>query len=332
MKAIDDGLAAGALTWLVTGDATLLVDRAAERLVAWGRERCGPPQFNLSVFHASDASATEAFAAARTLPMMAGLRVVVVREIDQGSDDLLAALLAYAAEPSPSTLLVVCGSGLPKTRKGGSNWGARVPKALGERGRHLKLASADVPPVAFVREHARSLGKELGPAEGTLLVELVGADLSVLAHEVEKLALYVGDDQRIGAEAVQAASSLLAEAVVWDLTTGIAARDARVALASLHRLLEDGDASHRLLGLVVWQLRQVLQVAELSARGANPFQIGQAVRMHTDKVRGILKRLGDTPPDTAGMLERVARANRAMNSHRAGDRRVFEALVLELCA
>lgn len=327
-KALDEGVR----TWLFTGDAPLLVERAAAAVAAWGRERCGPPQFNLTTVHAADDSAVSAFASARTLPMLADLRVIVVRELEQSADGVLAAFAGYLAHPSPSTLLIVSGSGFPAVKKGGSNWSAKIAPLIKVAGKHVKLSVKDVAPASFAREHARSIGKDLGAQEAKLLVETVGTDLGTIAREVEKVAVYAGDEPRITREAIQAASSLLAEAVVWDLTTGIAARDASIALPALLRLLDGGDASHRLLGLTVWQLRLALQVVELHAMGRREPEIRDAVSMQPQQIARIIAAVGKNAPSTASTLERIARANRLMNSHRAGDRRIFEGLVLELCS
>lgn len=326
-KALDEGVR----TWLITGDSPLLVERAAGVVLAWGRDRCGPPQFNLTVAHAADDSAVAAFSSARTLPMMADLRVIVVRELDQGTEAVLGALAGYLAKPSASTLLIVSGAGFPPIKKGTSNWSLKITPLIKTAGRHVKYSASDVSPVSFAREHARSIGKELGAHEATLLVELVGTDLGALAREVEKVAVYSGDTAKITTDAIQEASSLLAEAVIWDLTTGIAVRDAEIAIPALHRLLDSGDASHRLLGLVLWQLRQALQIVELQAAGRGEYEILNAVKGQPAQIRRILATIGKNPPSTAAVLERVARANRLMNSHRAGDRRIFEGLVLDLC-
>jgi DNA polymerase-3 subunit delta len=332
VRDLEEGLQAGTLSWLILGDASLLVDRAVERLVAWGRERCGPPQFNLSKVYASEANATSAFSTARTLPMMAGLRIVVVRELDQADDAFWEALVSYLAEPSPSTLLVCAGSGFPKAKKGGANWSARVQKvAVAPRARILKLGSDAVAPGALARQHAKTLGKDLGENDARLLVDLVGGDLGRIVQEIEKLALYVGDAPKIGTDDVHAACSLLAEAVVWDLTAGIASKNPKRALAALHRMLEDGEPEHKLMALVVWQLREVLQIGELIGQGRNDWDIAQALRSRADRVREVRASLS-SEPDAARMMERVARANQEMNSHRAGTRRVFEALIVDLCA
>ncbi len=327
---VRDALESGKRCWVITGDASILVDRALNDLVAWGRERCGPPAFNLSTAHGSDPAAVQAIATARTLPMMAPLRVVVVREIDQAEDAFFAALVGYLEEPCPSTLLVVAGAGFPKVRKGGSNWATRVANAVKRHGVQQKFSSEDVSPVAFAREHASSVGATLGPVEARLLVDLVGRDLGLLAREVEKIALYVGASP-IDVDAVHAACTQLAEAEVWALTSAIVARDPASAMTSLQRLLDGGDAPHRLLGLVVWQLRQVLQIIELARAGRSERDIREAVRGVRSEVVAKAVANAQKTPGSAAVLETLARANRSMNSHRAGDRRVLEALVLELC-
>jgi len=49
-------LSSGTMLWLVTGDARLLVERAVDEIVAWGKLRCGPPAFNLTIARAGDDS------------------------------------------------------------------------------------------------------------------------------------------------------------------------------------------------------------------------------------------------------------------------------------
>lgn len=330
-REIEEGLARGVRVWVVVGDAPLLIERATAALVGWGLARCGPPALNRARFDLGPDAATTVFSVARTLPMLADLRVVEVRGIDGAEDSFFEALVKFTQEPS-STLLVLSGPGFPKVTKGRTAWASVLAKQLGDKGRVIKVSAQDLPPERFVREHAHAQGKAIDPDTARLVVQLVGGDLSVLAREVEKLATFVGDAPAIAPTDVHAATSLLAEAAVWDLTTGIAARDPRGALVALQRLLDDGDASHRLIALVLWQVRQILQVAEGMAAGLDDGAIHLASGMRPDQVSRLRRAIGKArPPTAAAVLSRIARANLDMNSHRAGDRRVFEALVLDLC-
>ncbi|MCB9681393.1 MAG: DNA polymerase III subunit delta [Alphaproteobacteria bacterium] len=316
--------------YLVVGAEALLVERAVTALVDAVSPEIGPPAFNLSMHRAGDADAAEALGAARTLPMMAGRRLVVVRDLHEGSDAFFTDLESYLEAPSPSTTLVLAGTGWPTVRKGGRAWGSRIPKRVDAVGIVLKYATADADPVRFVTQAAADLGHALTSQDARLLVDLIGRDLGRLARELDKVSLYVGPGQPIDGAAIGAACSALAEKEVWDLTSGIAARDAEAALGALHRLLEQGDAPHHMLALVGWQLRTVLRVAELVRHKAPEDRIRAEVRMRPDQYQRVRRAVGRDTRGAAEMLERLARANRAMNSARSGDRRVLEALVIDL--
>ena len=72
---------------------------------------------------------------------------------------------------------------------------------------------------------------------------------------------------------VAAAGSMVAEAVIWDLTAGLAARDPELALDALHRLQDSGDDARKLLGMIAWQMREILRVAELAASYGSAFRL-----------------------------------------------------------
>ncbi len=331
MSALEAGLKEPtAPIWLIVGDAPLLVDRAVERIVEAIRPRVGVPAFNFGRFRAPE-DGVAGLAAARTLPMMAPLRLVVITELGQGEDAFFTAVQEYAEAPSPSAVVVLAGRGFPAVRKGGTNWGSRIRNRVKKTGVVLGYKAGDVAPWRFAIEQARGLGHDLSRADAELLVELVGADLGTLAREVDKATLYVGPGEAVTADAIHAACSALAEAVVWDLTAALAARDEAAAVAALHRLIQDGDAPHRLLALVAWQLRSLLQASEMIAAGARDDEVRRATRMRWDVFKRVRPRLAAYPPPHA-VLARLARANREMNSHRAGDRRIIEELVLDLCA
>lgn len=314
--------------WLITGKEALLVDRAVGAIIDAVSPGCGP-SFNISSVRLSDGGGPDALGTANTLPMMAERRLVVVRELEKGDNAFFDALLRYLDNPSPSTTLVVCGSGYPKVVKGGKNWSAKVNKAAKAAGIVHKFSDRDVDPVRFAMQHATSLGHQLGSREARLLVELVGSDLGIVAREVEKASLFVARGDAIDGQAVEQACSLVAEAEVWDLTAGVVARDPNKALAALHRLLEEGEASRRLVALVVWQIRSVLRVAELTRRRMPDRQIQSELRLRPQVYARIRRLLSAGFPGAAVVMSRLARANRAMNSHRAGDRRVLEDLVIE---
>jgi DNA polymerase III subunit delta len=317
---------------LVVGDAGLLVDRAVKLVEATVLPQCGIPAFNHAAFRFSEPGVSNALSVARTLPMMADLRLVVVRDLQAADATVLEAFWEYASAPVEGTVLVLAGEKFPAGKKGQKNWGTRIRNAVKKVGYVVPLSNRDVSAVAFVQQQVASAAKEISRRDAELLVELVGEDLARLSLEVDKLALFVGADRVIGSQAIHQASSLLAEAVIWDLTTALANRNANAAIASLHRLLEAGDAPHRLLAMVVWQFRTVLQAIEMLRAGVSEDTVRRQTRLRWETlnvVKGLVR--ADADASAAVVLRDLAEANRQMNRHRAGSRRVLESLVLELC-
>ncbi len=315
---------------LIYGDEALLVRREVEALV----EAAVDPalrSLNLAEYRAAEAEG--ALSVARTQPMMARRRAVVVRELERAPVALLDALLDYVKHPNPSTVLVLTGAKLPPAA-GGVDRGRRLANAVKklEAGLVKRLRAGDVRPETFAAEHARAAGCELDPRAARLLVELVGTDLGTLAGELDKAIAWLGGEGRIDAEVVATVSSAVAEAEIWDLTNALAGGDADASLAALFRLLEEGGAgeAHRLLGLVTWQVRQLLVLqSAMRSRGPLPDSWKRVPRRHREASERALRA---RPLAPARVLGALARANRAFNRSRAGARRVLEGLVLELTA
>lgn len=321
--ALHEGLTS---VYVLVGDEGLLVRRA--EALAEGRALDGVmAAFNHAVFRAGDEGSADALSVARTLPMMSARRVITLRDIHEAPPTLMENLLEYCQDPSPTTVLIITGSAWPKA-SGGTDWGRRLENKVKKSGYVLRLRSKDQDPVAFAQATADELGCRLARDDARMLVDMVGKDLGRIRRELEKAALFLGGSGEISAQVLEKVCSLLAEAEIWSLTDAVMARDADRALATAHRLLEAGKRgeAHRLVAMVSWQLRQLLTLQQSLDAGEG----GQGVRMPRWKLKAAGEALRRAPLDPARVLERLARANQAMNSHRAGDRRVFEGLLLDL--
>ncbi|MEN9787089.1 MAG: hypothetical protein RLZZ299_2353 [Pseudomonadota bacterium] len=282
---------------------------------------------NHAVFTAGEEAALGFREAARTQPMMAARRLIEIRQVQEANAALLDAILAYVQAPCPTAVLLLCGERLPAAT-GGVDRGARIRNAVKKTGMVLDLDGEGTDPRAFAAERARALGVSVERAALASLVEVSGGDLGALAADVETCAQYAGPGGTIDAAAVAAVCPWVAEASVWALTDAIVGRDADAALASLHRLLEDGEAPHKILGSIAWQLRQTLLVQDALRRGIPEREAG--IRMPPGKVRAIRDAVQARPQSPSQVLEALARVNHRMNSSRAGDRRQVEAFVLQL--
>ena len=311
---------------LLTGDEVLLLQRAEDDIIKRALPE-GRSGFNFSSHSAADGGEA-ALSDARTIPMMVRRRVVLLRDIDKATAPLLQKIMAYAESPSETSLLVLVGPKLPPA-SGGKNHGSRLRNLVKKIGGVYKYSSRDVRPDAFIQEHVRRYQCTISGRAARLLPELVGADLGRLQGELDKLINYVGGPgNAISVEAVETVCSIVAEAVIWDLTDALLRQNVDRAMAATHRLLEDGQASHRLLSTVTWQFRQLLELQEALQRGGG--LPGRWARTSSRKVREAQQLLKQRPLSPADILGALSDANRAFNRSRAGDRRVLEGLILRL--
>jgi len=310
---------------LLLGEETLARRQAEQE---WVSKVFGDasPGFNLATFSAAD-GAERSLEVARTMPMMAKARVVIVRDMEQASVDLLDDLLAYVEKPNPSTMLILNGLKLPAAQ-GGVDRGRRLEGKLRHCGEVSRFKVGQRDPVQFAVERATSCGCAMDTRAARLLVELVGSDLGRIQMETDKLIAFVGGEGAIDTDAVEAVSCMVAEAIIWDLTDALVRKDSNQALTVAHRLLETGESPHRLLAMITWQFRQLLTLQECLEQGRSPREAG--VRMPGRKITSAQKLLRRRPIDATRIFDQLCAANRSFNRSRAGDRRVFEGLLLDI--
>ena len=91
----------------------------------------------------------------------------------------------------------------------------------------------------------------------------------MLASEIDKLALHVGEGKRIEVAHVDAVVPATRMHEVYELTNRLATGDQRGACVMLRRILGEGEPPVRLLAFLASNLRGALHVAELREQVTN---------------------------------------------------------------
>ncbi len=316
---------------LVHGDATPLVEAEVARWIARWEPLAQPASFNRSVWGAGDERSVDALADARTPPMMAAVRLVVVRDLHDGTNGFFEALEAYLESPVLDTRLLLTGHGFPRVVKGGRNWASRIPRRVASAGEVVRCRVRDVSPRRFAQDHARSLDRVLEPEAAALLEALVGDDLAKLAREVEKLDLAVEPGARIDAAAVGEAVASTAGEDAFVVLRAIVARDTAEALGRVSRLMDEGESVDRFMGALLWKARQIVQATPLVRRGMDPRGVGQAIGMRPGDAAALVRALSEQPPPPR-LVPRIVETWTQLRSARGDARRRVEALVLALAS
>ena len=143
-------------------------------------------EFNLTVFYGLDTDIDTVISAARRYPMMAEHQVIIVKEAQMIKN--IDALINYLRVPQPSTLLVFA------HKNGSLDKRKKVAVELERCGVVLdskKVNDNQLP--QFINNYMREKGLVADNKAVLMLAESVGADLSRMAGEIDKLSILKGE-------------------------------------------------------------------------------------------------------------------------------------------
>jgi len=179
------------------GEESYYIDKIADFIA----EHALPPEqrdFNQTVLFGSDVNASQIADAARRYPMMAERQVVIVKEAQNIKQT--DALEKYMKQPMQSTVLVIC-------HKNGKIDGRKreYVKAIQQAGilfESQKLRDRDLP--AFIENYLKNKQVGIDPKSTQLIADAIGADLSRLVGELDKVLLSLaGKDRRVTPQIVE---------------------------------------------------------------------------------------------------------------------------------
>ena len=267
--------------------------------------------FNVDRLHAGDWTTGDRIAggvaqlidAARTLPMMAPRRVVIISQAD--------AILTPRRESDAATRALDAIEELLKAPEA-QTVVVFVATAVDKRSRMFKLfqktativdcgAIADQADAErWIRSRVAAGGAEIEPAAARALAERAGPDVRRLRAEVDRLLLYALGQRRIGIEDARAVMGPAALQDDWAMANAIEAGRPAEALQQLRLVLDDGAAPELILGQLGWLVR-----AKFPALA---------------------------PAGVAGAVDALFRTDLDLKRSAGDPRALLERLVVELCA
>lgn len=330
--------------YLVVGDETFLAEEVVRKLQKTARIG-GIEGFNEDRFTAGESHVDAVLGAAKSMPMMAKRRFVLVRSVErweskaedgeeaaapkgrtkaEGPMDRLA---SYAADPSPACVLVLVATKLHGGRKI-----VTMAKKAGFIVQCEALRRGEATP--WVMARAKRLGHGIDRRAAEHLAELVGNDLGSLADAVERMSLFVGPEAAITEDAVATMIAPVKSATVWSLIDSICARD----LPKTMRLLGDMElgrgAELMTLGAIALSVRKLVNLADRLASGEAPQPAAEAAGFPGFKAREMAQTVRSLPKGTlTRWLELLAETDVALKGGaRRGSRAVLEGMIVTMCA
>lgn len=234
----------------------------------------GIAAFNEDRFTAGETDADKIVGAARTVPMMAPRRFVLVRSIDrwdtaggEGNEEStrlspIETIAAYAHDPVPSTCMVLTGDKLDGRRKL-----AAVAKKQGFIVDCQVLDRGALP--VWIVEQCKARGNPIDRDVADFLAEIAGPELAYVNDAVERLALFAGAGNPITEEAVSECITRVRTADTWALVDAVGARNLGAALRMLADVYDPRDRGLPLLGALAWSIRQLLKFQTATNAGVS---------------------------------------------------------------
>ncbi|HEX9297125.1 MAG TPA: DNA polymerase III subunit delta [Polyangiaceae bacterium] len=319
---------------------------AAEQVVAAFREAVltgGFAPFNEERLVAGEVDVGRVIAAARTLPMMAKRKLILVRSLDRwesrstdadaparpeadgGRVSPLDLLGEYASAPVASTCLVLVGVKIDGRRK-----------LMTQARKGGWLVSCDPIPrgalPSFVVREARSRGHAIDSETADLLAEISGPDLSSVADALERLSLYVGTGQSITEDAIAACLIRVRQTTVWELINAVGRRDLGPALAALQDVYDPRDRGLRLIGLLAWSFRQLIKFDAASRAGAAPEEAARQAGAPPFKARELAAQVRRLPRrELERWLLLLAEADLELKGSKRPPRATLEDAIMQMC-
>lgn len=178
--------------------------------------------FNQTVVYGRDTNSKDITMMARRYPMMAERQVVIVKEAQSLSSprDSIENMQTYMENPAPTTVLVLCYKYKKLDKR--KAFYKQVNK-VGVVFESAKLYDNQVP--AWIESHVASCGLRISRSSAQLLADSLGTDLSRIANEINKLAIFVPKGSEITADVIEQNIGISKEFNVFELQKALGIKD-----------------------------------------------------------------------------------------------------------
>ncbi|ADU29842.1 DNA polymerase III subunit delta [Evansella cellulosilytica] len=240
-------------------------------------------EFNLSTYDMKEYPIELAVEEAYTFPFMGGKRVVIVKDayfltsqkVSSKIEHNTKQLEGYLENPAPETVLILLA---PYEKLDERKKIVKLAKKAGEYVSGSALEEKDLK--LWIMDRARDNNVTIDDLAIEQLVLLTSAKLMILASEIKKLAIHVGDGGRITEEIVNELVPRSLEQNIFSLVEGVVRREISHSWAIFLDLIKQKEEPLKIIALMVRQFRILYQVKQLTLQGYSQKQIAGQLKLH----------------------------------------------------
>jgi DNA polymerase-3 subunit delta len=337
--------------YVLAGDEIFLLERCRAAVI----KAFVPPELKDFCFAEMDLASTSIFEvldSAQTPSLMAPFQVIFVRNLRPlytrgAKKEEFAALTRYFKSPNPQALLVFVAdfiripSDVRRMEMDDKNRFERLTETLGAHCGMVELARVNEDDaMRWAVATAQQAETKMDPDAARQLVDALGADMMLVASELEKLLLYTLGRGRITLGDVETMVLGAKQRSLYELTDAISSRDKARALALLHGLLNSSEAGEDAaighLYMLARTFRQMLVILEKNVRDSRAIwqALWQGFRIPPFAADDLIRqaRRYKSRKELTRALRLIARADLELRSSPPDKRLVLERLVYDLAS
>ncbi|MFH1484936.1 MAG: DNA polymerase III subunit delta [Chloroflexota bacterium] len=186
---------------------------------------------------------------------------------------------------------------------------------------------------SWIQARVAKSGGTIAPTAVRLLADLVGGNLWLESGEIDKLLAY-SSGRTIGEQDIHLLASHAAEPNIFAMVDAVIAKRSSVAVALLHRLVDQGSTPPYILTMITRQFRLLAQAASLASDGLRQAEIGSHLGISSDyalrKTLDQAKRY--SLASIAAIYQRLLEADISIKTGRWEGEMALDLLIVNLCS
>jgi DNA polymerase-3 subunit delta len=282
------------------------------------------PETTVSSYSASETTPSAIINDARTISFFSGSRFMIVKEAHLFKSIHWKEFFPYLKNPVVSTTLIFLSEKMALEKD--------VYSLFRTKGMVVRLNhpfESQLP--QWVKKIAQELKKELTPEATSLLLEVAGNDLLRIRSELEKVALYSGDEKLINAEAIKAVVVEAKIDTIFPLIECIGRKERDKSLIMLWSLINSGQSPLFILSLMSRQIRLIARAKEMILKGKGNYEVLKSLQIKGRPEIFIDQLSHFSSEEIKHIFAALAFTDLALKSSRLNRGMILEQLVLGIC-
>jgi DNA polymerase-3 subunit delta len=274
--------------YVLFGPDPYLLNQARDLLLKAIQEKVGT-EISLSAMELGEVPIEDVLNAARHVPMFASQQLILVKGFMKLRENQTRKLEEYLKKPSERTFLIFWTGELTREEKEKRNF-----KILEAHTRVVEMVSLEEGETKrWIGSKFTAAGFSIDEDAVGLLHESQGNSLERLSHEIEKLILFAGLEKRVTNATVSQSQGFSRDHNVHEFLGAVLEKQKVKALILLNEMMADNSELILTISLLSRQLRQLLQIREMTGKSGIPEiskQVGIYNRSAVEKMMGQARR------------------------------------------